>query len=75
MTVVCFAATQRISFTQKFKLPFPQYLFKKNKTLKNRYKRNQPIHFSVTPLRPELKKRNSKTRQPPNLGRIKKNDA
>ena len=33
------------------------YTFLIKRTLKNRYTRKQPTHFSTTPLRPKLKKK------------------
>ena len=54
--VVYIAANQQISFTQKFKFSIPQYLFIKKIKPSKISTRKQPTHFSVTPLRPKLRK-------------------
>ena len=59
VVVVCIAANQRISFTQKFKFSISQCLFiiKKIKPSKISIQGNNPHMGSITPLRPKLKKK------------------
>ena len=57
MQIVYIAARLPISFTQKFKFSFSQYILIKNKNPQYEYTRKQPTHFSMTPLRAKLEKK------------------